>query len=274
MTLLQQRWPCNHRALPLILVFSPLSVLKLLLIDALVGLASVVAVEHFGSDFDLGVLWDELLWDLYAVDDLYSSCNNSVVLHVGHRDEVVNFGDPKEVEWIGHEGLKSSILDACNLFGAIEVGLGRVSPLLPLASIIHQVFSHFPEGAALLAEINHKACPTSLGCLDGFLDSMRQVGTTGTNVRPEHIRAITLIVYSARELYILIGDSVRVAPYIDCQAADWGKKDLDVRTGDQFGIHAVCHAEYALAEVRLGAAEAAADFGQVPHRLDGTLGND
>jgi hypothetical protein len=45
---------------------------------------------------------------------LQPQTKRNISLHVAHRDEVVNFGNSQEMQWIRHKRLKSRILNARN----------------------------------------------------------------------------------------------------------------------------------------------------------------
>ncbi len=83
--------------------------------------ALVVAVEDFRRDLYLGVLGYHLRRNLDAVHDLDAALDDGVVLHVAHADEVVDLRDAEPVQDVGHQGLKTRILNTSNTLSAVEI---------------------------------------------------------------------------------------------------------------------------------------------------------
>ena len=166
------------------------------------------------------------------------------------------------------QSLEARVLNSGNLLRTIEIILRRITALLALSGVVDQVLGHLTEAAALLAVVDDQAGAATLSRLDGLLNRMREVGTARADVRSEDIRAIAFVVNAARQLNIFVWNGIRVAPDIDGHSTDGGKEDLDVRAGDELGIHAIGHAEDTLTQVRLGAAKAPGNLGQVPDGLN------
>mmetsp|Transcript_24876 Transcript_24876/g.42829 ORF Transcript_24876/g.42829 Transcript_24876/m.42829 type:complete len:459 (-) Transcript_24876:97-1473(-) len=247
--------------------------LKLLGSGDLVGITSVVADVHLGGNLDLGVLGDELGRDGHALDDLDAGGDDGVVLHVGHTDELVDLGDAQPVERVGHHCLEARVGDAGHVAGAVEVLRGTVTALGTLAHVVHEVLGDLSEGAALLAEVDHHTAATLLGSADALLNGVGQVRSAGADIGTEHVGAVALVVDSHGEGNALIGDGVGVTPDVNGEATDGGKEQLDVRAGQQLGVHHVGLLEQGLAQGLLGALESLSNTGKVPHGLDGSLGD-
>ena len=252
----------------LILVIASLALLELLFIDALIGFAGIVAMEDLGRDLNLRIFGHKLLRNFNSVHDLDAGINDCIVLHVRHGNEVMDLGHTQEVERIGHQSLEARVLNSGNLLRTIEIILRRITALLALPGIVDQVLGHLTEAAALLAVVDDQTGAATLSRLDGLFNRMREVGTARADVRPEDIRAVAFVVNAARQLNILVWNGVRVTPDVDGQSTDGREEDLNVRAGDELGIHAIGHAEDALTQVRLGAAEAPGNLGQVPDGLN------
>jgi hypothetical protein len=80
-------------------------------------------------------------------------------------------------------------------------------------------------------------------------------------------------VHAGGEFDLGVGQVARVAEDVDGLAADGGQEHFEVAARDQFGVHAAGFLEQHAAQVGLAAAEALGHAGQVPHRLDGGLGD-
>ena len=70
-----------------------------------------------------------------------------------------------------------------------------------------------------------------------------------------------------------IRDRSGVSKHVDREAANGGEEDLDVRPGDELGVHAVRLIEESLAKVVLGAPEPLRDRREVPHWLNRRFGD-
>merc|ERR1711939_464328 len=156
---------------------------------------------------------------------------------------------------IGHKSLKASILDACNLFCALEVTFSRVAPFLSLSCIVNQILQYFSQRSSLLSKINDDPATSLLCGLDAFLDSMSQIRSTSTDVAPKNITAVAFVVDAACEFDIFIRDRVWITPDINGQTTNRREKNLNIGTRDQLGIHSIGHTENRTTQVRLGSSK-------------------
>mmetsp|Transcript_49186 Transcript_49186/g.148038 ORF Transcript_49186/g.148038 Transcript_49186/m.148038 type:complete len:305 (+) Transcript_49186:829-1743(+) len=103
---------------------------------------------------------------------------------------------------------------------------------------------------------------------------MRQIRAACANVRSKYIRPIALVVNTAGQLDVFIGDSVRITPDVNGESPDRGKENLNVRPGDELRVHPVRHPKNRLTKHRLCAPEPPRNFWQVPDGFNGRLGDD
>mmetsp|Transcript_27087 Transcript_27087/g.59906 ORF Transcript_27087/g.59906 Transcript_27087/m.59906 type:complete len:378 (+) Transcript_27087:182-1315(+) len=238
-----------------------------------VHVPAVVAHKHLGGDLHLRVLGDQLGGDGHTVDDLDAGVHDGVVFHITHRDKIVDLGDAQPVQRVRHHGLETRVCDAGHVAGAVEVLGGGVPALSPLAHVVHEVLGDLAEGPALFAEVHAHTAAAPLCGADALLDGVRQVGSAGADVGPEHVGAVALVVHAHGKLHLLVRDCVRVAPDVDGESANGGQEKLDVGARQQLGVHHVGFLEQSLAQGLLRAAEALRHAGQEPYRLDGGLGH-
>ena len=116
-----------------------------------------VAGRLLGLHLDLRVGGNQLVRDRHALDDLDALGVDRVVLHVAHRNEAVDAVDAEPVDHVGHQLLEARVLHAGDAFGALEVGVGAVAALLPLARVVDQELGDFAERAAFLAVVDDDA---------------------------------------------------------------------------------------------------------------------
>lgn len=81
---------------------------------------------------------------------------------------------------------------------------------------------------------------TVLSLLDGLNHSIDEVRAAGTDIRTEHVRAIAFVMHPDCQTCLGVGKKVMVAENVHCQSSNGRQKDLDVRTSNQFRIHASC----------------------------------
>jgi hypothetical protein len=163
-------------------ILAPLGLLQFGFVNVLVRLAPIVPVKHLGGDFHLGILRHHVGRNLDSIHNLDARFHNGIVLHVRHRNEIVNLGDSQKVQGIRHHGLEPRILDTRHLFGTVEIRFGRVASFLAFAGIVHEVLGDFSERAAFFAVVNDDTASTALGGLDALFNGVRQVRTTRANV--------------------------------------------------------------------------------------------
>mmetsp|Transcript_34503 Transcript_34503/g.62946 ORF Transcript_34503/g.62946 Transcript_34503/m.62946 type:complete len:479 (-) Transcript_34503:89-1525(-) len=265
--------PAGGGLVLVVVVLAALGLLQSFLVH-FIRSTTIVACKHLGCNFNLGILRDKLWRNRHTFYDGNTGVGDRFVLHVAHRDEPVDLGHAQPVQRVGHQRLEPGVLDAGHVLGAVEVLLGPVAALLPLALVVHQVLCHLAESAALLAVVDDHARATGLRGLDALLDGVREVRTAGADVRPKDVRPVALVVHPHRERHGLVRDGLHAAPDVDRAAPDGRQEHAQVRAGDELGVHHVRVPEEALAKVVLGAPEPPRDLRQVPHRLDRRLGDE
>src|ERR1700733_12736124 len=141
------------------------------------------------------------------------------------------------MQHIGHELLETSVLYARDALGAREIGGGLVAARLALAGVVDEKLGHFSERPPFLAVIDNESGATALRPADALLDAMREIRTTGANVRTKDIRPVALVVNPTGQRARRVMNRCRVAKNIERHAADGGQKHVDVVTRHQLGIH-------------------------------------
>ncbi len=174
---------------------------------------------------------------------------------------------------VGHQLLEARVLHAGHTLGALEIGRRLVAARLALAGVVDQELGHLAERAAFLAVVDDEARAAVLGLARRLLDAVRQVGAAGADVRAEDVGAVALVVDAAGEGVALVADVGRVAEHVEGDPADRWQEDLQVRPGDELGIHAAGLFEECAAKLRLFHLEALGDARQIPDRIDGGLGH-
>jgi len=196
--------------------------LEFLVIDALISLSGIIAMKNLGSNLNSSVLWNQLGWYLDAIDNFDARIDNGIVLHIGHGNKVMYFGDAEIMQGVRHQCLKPSILDPSDLLGAIEVLLSGIAAGLAFAGVVDKVLGDLAERSALLAKIDDESATSLLGGFDAFLDGVREVRAARADVASEDVGSVAFVVYPAGEGDVLVGDSVGISPDVDGEAADGG----------------------------------------------------
>ena len=147
----------------------------------------------------------------------------------------------------------------------------EVAALLALAGVVDQELGDLAQRAALLAVIDDDAEAARLGRAGAFLDAVDEIGPAGADVGAEHVGTVALVVDAAGDLGAGIRELLHVAEQVHGGAADRRQEHVHVGTGDELGKHSGGLLEQGTAQMRLGAAEALGDAGQVPHRIDRDL---
>jgi len=211
-------------------VFASHRAFQLVGINALVGLSGIVPVEDLGGDFDLGVLGNHFGRNFHPVHDLDASADNGIVLHVRHGNEIVDLCHAQKVERIRHQGLEAGILDTCNLLCTLEISFRRISSLLSLSRVVDQILGDFSQRSPLFSEIDDDSTSSLLRRLDAFLNGVRQIGATGTNVTAKDITSVAFIVNTACEFDVFVGNGIRITPDVNGQSCRFISIDTKIAT--------------------------------------------
>mmetsp|Transcript_35767 Transcript_35767/g.90178 ORF Transcript_35767/g.90178 Transcript_35767/m.90178 type:complete len:261 (-) Transcript_35767:1077-1859(-) len=160
---------------------------ELLRHKVLLVVGDVVSSIHLGINLDVRIGRYKLVGDGHPLHHLDAACHNGIVLHVTHRNQLVDLGDAEPVEGVWHQLLKPHVLHTRHARGAVKVGLRAVPPLLPLAGVVDEKLGHLPERAPLLAEVDNDSHAPRLRRSDAFLDAVGEVGAARADVGPKDV---------------------------------------------------------------------------------------
>src|SRR5690606_33409808 len=135
----------------LLLEAAALGLLQLLGIRDLLG---VITGGLLGVHLHLRIGGNEFVGDRHALGHLYAAVDDGLELHVAHGDQPVDARDAEPVQHVGHQFLEAHILHAGDAFRALEIGLGPVAALLPLARVVDEELGHLAERPAFLAVVD------------------------------------------------------------------------------------------------------------------------
>src|SRR5438034_820875 len=141
------------------------------------------------------------------------------------------------MENVGHEFLKTHILNSGNTFGSVEISRCRISTFLPLPRIIDEEFGDLSKSASLFSKINDATSSPFLGSFDGLFDSVNEIRSTRTNVGSKYVGTITLIVNSYGQLAFWIADCGDIAKHIDGATSNGWKENFKIGTSDELRKH-------------------------------------
>src|SRR5215207_4615935 len=167
------------------------------------------------GDLDLRVERHEAVGDRHLLDDLDALRPRGLMFDVRHRHPAIDAADAEPVEDVRHQLLKAHVLHAGDTFGAVEIGLGAIAALLPLARIVNQELGDLAEGAALLAVVDDEPDTALLRGPGADLDPVHEVGPAGADVGAEHVGAIALVMDAAGDHGVGLADQVDVAEQVD-----------------------------------------------------------
>lgn len=180
-----------------------------------------------GIDFHSPISWNEFLWYLIPLPDRNPTANDRVILHVTHRDQVVDMLDTQKVEYIRHKCLVSRIFYPGYTLGVVKVLCGGITS--SLTSIVHHVLDHLAERPSFLLEVYYDSYATSLGAFDSFANPKDEIWSASTNVRTKDIRAGARVVWAAGDFSVGILEFGRVTHDVDGHTPDGREESLDIR---------------------------------------------
>lgn len=137
-------------------------------------------MTHLGIDFHSAISGDEFIWNLIPLSDRNPTTNDRIILHVTHRDQIVDMLDPQKVEYIWHKCLVSRIFHTRYTLGIVEVLGGRIPS--SLTSIVYHIFDHLAQRSSFFLEVYYDSYATSLGAFNSFADPKDEVWSTSANV--------------------------------------------------------------------------------------------
>lgn len=85
--------------------------------------------------------------------------------------------------------------------------------------------------------IDDETDATVLGLFDTFLHAIDKVGSASANVGTKDVRAIALVVDTNCHTGLGIRKQLVVSKDVTCQTTDGWQEDLEVRSGDELGVH-------------------------------------
>ena len=132
------------------------------------------------------------------------------------------------MQHIGHELLETRVLYARDALGAREIGRRLVAARLALAGVVDQKLGHFAECPPFLAVVDDESGAATLRAADALLDAMREIRSTGADVRAEDVRAVAFVVNPTGQRARRIVHRRRVTKNIERHAADGRQKHMQV----------------------------------------------
>src|ERR1039458_5539048 len=113
---------------------------------------------------------------------------------------------PEPLQRIGHELLEACVLYAGNTLRSRKIGRGLVASRLALASIVHQELRDLAERPPFLTVVDDESRAACLGLAYALLDTVREIGAAGANIRAENVRAIAFVVHATGQAARRIAD--------------------------------------------------------------------
>src|SRR5262249_23910867 len=214
-----------------------------------------IAGRDLGLDLRPRVRRDHGVGQRHALVDADALADEGVALHVAHGGEAVDAGDAEPVQHVRHQLLEAHVLHAGDAFCALEIAVGPVAALLPLAGVVDQEFGDFAERAAFLTIVDHEPDAAGLRHLDGDLDAVREIGPAGDDVGAEYVGPVAFVVYATGQRRDAVAELGRIAKAVDGGAADRRQEDLEIGAVHQLGIHAAGLFVQSSSQIVLGQAE-------------------
>mmetsp|Transcript_20298 Transcript_20298/g.44126 ORF Transcript_20298/g.44126 Transcript_20298/m.44126 type:complete len:293 (+) Transcript_20298:647-1525(+) len=94
---------------------------------------------------------------------------------------------------------------------------------------------------------------------------MGQVWSTRTNVGSEDITSIALVVDSACQLNVFVGNGIGITPNVDCQTTNRRQKYFDIWTSNQLRVHSIRHPKNALPQHIFRTSKPPRNLRQIPY---------
>jgi hypothetical protein len=233
--------------------------------------SSKITGRDFGINLNSRVRRNQRFRELYPFGDGDALANDGIVFHVAHAEHTIDFFDTKPVQDIRHQRLEAHVLDASNVFGALEVVGSAIGT--PLPCVIYQVFSHFAQRSALFAEIYDYSAAAILSFLDRFFNAEEKIRSTGANVRPEDITSIALVVDSQRQADRIIRHFGGIAETVHSEATNGRQEDFNVAASNKLWVASTSMLKQRASQGSLVDPESLGNAGEVPDRFDRKLGD-
>src|SRR5581483_4322851 len=174
----------------------------------------------FRCHLDLRVERYQAIGDRDLLDDFDPLRPQRLMLHVRHRNPMVDARDAEPVKYVRHQFLKPHVLHAGDALGAAEIHVRAIAALLAFARVIDEELSDLAERSALFAVVDDDPDPALLRCGRADFDAMHEIGPAGADIRAEDIGTIAFVVYAAGNRRLRPADPLDVAEQVNRCAAD------------------------------------------------------
>lgn len=96
---------------------------------------------------------------------------------------------------------------------------------------------HLSQSPTLLPEVHNHSDSTPLSASSGLLDPVDEVRSAGADVGSKHVGTVALVVHSDGRLLSRVREEGRVSKDVDGHAANGREEQLQVSSGEKFGVH-------------------------------------